>query len=165
MERDHSPQTRRAKGDPGGPSLCRQSEREPWAFEENSQSCWLGPTRVHESAFILHSENCEWYPESQARKTQSFPAPGQLQIWAASQGNCFVLLSVVWTNLPQKIEIKSLRVSVPALKDQRGLPSIWLQNSPSPSPPPPAHSPKGQPPQGIHAKKGPDSQQDGNTKR
>ena len=68
-----------------------QSAEEPCVFKETSQSRWLGPTRVHELAFILYREHCEWCPESQAQKAQSFPALGRLRIWAASQGNCFVL--------------------------------------------------------------------------
>lgn len=78
----------------------------------------MGPARTQEWAFIPHNGNCEWYPDSQARETSSFPALGWLQIWAASQLNCFALLSAVGTNPPCNNGIKSLRALVPLLKEQ-----------------------------------------------
>ena len=71
----HSPQTCRARWDLAGPSLRERSDKGPCVFK-NSQSCQPGPMRVHESAFVLHSENYEWYPESQAQQNTKLPSSG-----------------------------------------------------------------------------------------
>lgn len=80
---------------------------------------WDPRESMSQRALSPAGENCEWHLKSQVWKAQRLPASGT----APNLGNIPAVcpLSVVCTNLPNKMETKPLRVSAPLLKEQRGL--------------------------------------------
>lgn len=88
----------------------------PLAFK-NSQSCWLAcPQQSVKYTFISTGRALNGTRSVRPRKHKaSFLELGWLQIWAASQGNCFAQ-SPLKGQITHMIQIKSIQVLVPLFK-------------------------------------------------